>query len=238
MGACEADPDAAFAVNARAAAAMVGTGVRVLQVSTDLVFDGRDAPTPRRRRRRRSAPTVARKPPPSRTVRDAGGLVVRVPLLFGRSFDGKRGATDMIPRRRRAAVAVHQRVSDAAARRGCGVGSGRAAVATGPRGRGAAGRSGAGVALAIGAALRERRGRLDGARRARRMHRPYATARRLDDVGSGVPAQLGCGVGRVLSGGGPAQPFTSSRSRRRGDPTAGGPRRSLHPVRTARRPCR
>jgi dTDP-4-dehydrorhamnose reductase len=38
---CERDPDAAFAANAHAAGHVVGTGARVIHLSTDYVFDGR-----------------------------------------------------------------------------------------------------------------------------------------------------------------------------------------------------
>lgn len=38
---CEDDPDAAFAVNAEGAANVAATGVRVIHLSTDYVFDGR-----------------------------------------------------------------------------------------------------------------------------------------------------------------------------------------------------
>jgi dTDP-4-dehydrorhamnose reductase len=37
---CERDPDAAFAANAEAARSVAGTGARVIQLSTDYVFDG------------------------------------------------------------------------------------------------------------------------------------------------------------------------------------------------------
>lgn len=97
LAACEAEPHRAAAVNATASArlaeAMRGA---LLFVSTDLVFDGSAAPYgahdevgPRSVYARTKADGEA-------AVAHAGGLVVRVPLLFGRSFDGRRGATDMI----------------------------------------------------------------------------------------------------------------------------------------------
>jgi dTDP-4-dehydrorhamnose reductase len=97
LAACEADPARADAVNHRASRRLAewARGGIVL-VSTDLVFDG-------------SAPPYASQAPPTplgayarskargeEAVRAAGGRVVRVPLLFGPSFDGRRGATDMI----------------------------------------------------------------------------------------------------------------------------------------------
>ncbi|MEM7200107.1 MAG: sugar nucleotide-binding protein [Planctomycetota bacterium] len=96
IGACARDPRLALAVNAEAVAAFCQAAPRVVQLSTDLVFGGDDAPyaessapAPRneygRSKAAAEAPVVA-----------AGGLVLRLPLLFGRSFDGVRGATDMI----------------------------------------------------------------------------------------------------------------------------------------------
>jgi dTDP-4-dehydrorhamnose reductase len=97
LPACEAEPARAAAVNTQATErlAQAARG-RLLFVSTDLVFDGTrapyrpgDPPTPLGVYARSKAAAEA-------AVRAAGGLVVRVPLLFGPSHDGRRGATDAI----------------------------------------------------------------------------------------------------------------------------------------------
>ncbi len=96
MGACAADPVGAQRRNADATFELARTGVRLVLVSTDLVFDGRAAPY---RSSDRPAPvsSYARsKRAGEEATLAAGGLVVRVPLLFGPSFDGRRGATDML----------------------------------------------------------------------------------------------------------------------------------------------
>jgi len=96
VGGCASDPQLALLANRDAPAALAASGVRVVHVSTDLVFGGANAPY-----------TSAASPDPVSVygstkaagelpVVAAGGLVVRLPLLFGRSFDGRRGATDMI----------------------------------------------------------------------------------------------------------------------------------------------
>ena len=104
MGACTRDPDTAMDVNARSAGEIAKRADRMLFVSTDLVFDGEDAPY---------LPEAPAEPlnaygrsklAGERLVLEAGSsdgghnrhLVVRLPLLFGRSFDGRRGATDML----------------------------------------------------------------------------------------------------------------------------------------------
>jgi len=95
--ACEANPARADAVNHVASRRLAEwAGGRIVLVSTDLVFDGTAA------RYAREAPATplgayARsKARAEEAVRAAGGVVVRVPLLFGPSFDGRRGVTDMI----------------------------------------------------------------------------------------------------------------------------------------------
>lgn len=96
MGQCEKLPELAAAVNTAAVEVLAGLGIRLLQVSTDLVFDGSsppyrasDQPSPLGEYGRSKADAEG-------PVVGGGGLVVRVPLLFGRSADGSRGATDMI----------------------------------------------------------------------------------------------------------------------------------------------
>jgi dTDP-4-dehydrorhamnose reductase len=96
MGACEADPAAAWRRNAEATSALAGSGARTVFVSTDLVFDGRSAPYAADREPGPVSAYGRSKVGGEAAVRAAGGLVVRVPLLFGPSFDGRRGATDML----------------------------------------------------------------------------------------------------------------------------------------------
>ncbi len=96
MAACQAEPLLATKVNAKAPKAMATCAdVRMLQVSTDLVFAGDQAPY---------ASTALPRPLSVYGMSKAKGedlprdrcLVVRIPLLFGPSFDGGRGATDML----------------------------------------------------------------------------------------------------------------------------------------------
>jgi len=108
MAACERDPALALRVNVHATAALCRVAPRVVLASTDLVFAGD------------RAPYGAGDPPRPKSVygrtkvraeeavlATRSGLVVRLPLLFGRSFSGDRGATDMI----RAAAAANRRVT-------------------------------------------------------------------------------------------------------------------------------
>ena len=97
LDACERDPAQAEQANVRASVALCGQARRWLLVSTDLVFGGDQAPY-----------DEAAPPAPlsvyGRTKVDAeravlergGGVVARVPLLFGQSPTGDRGATDMV----------------------------------------------------------------------------------------------------------------------------------------------
>jgi dTDP-4-dehydrorhamnose reductase len=97
LASCEASPERASRVNTVAAARLAEVVVgALLYVSTDLVFDGTaapyragDPPRPRSVYGRTKAEAEA-------AVLAAGGRVARLPLLFGPSFDGRRGATDMI----------------------------------------------------------------------------------------------------------------------------------------------
>lgn len=96
VGICETEPDLAERGNRDAPAVLAGSGLRLLHVSTDLVFGGDRAPyastaTPD------PLNVYGRTKAQGEAAVDAGGgLVVRLPLLFGPSFDGCRGATDMI----------------------------------------------------------------------------------------------------------------------------------------------
>ena len=104
LRACESDRDLAAAVNGRAAGLLAeAVGGRCLQVSTDLVFDGRRAPYGPEDEPAPGSAYGFTKAEGERAVLAAGGAVARVPLLIGPSPDGKRGATDMV----RAAVALY-----------------------------------------------------------------------------------------------------------------------------------
>lgn len=96
MSACQGKPTLALKVNGKSPQALADAcGVRFVQLSTDLVFDGDDAPY------HAASPT---RPLSVYGMSKAAGeafvggnwLVLRLPLLIGRSFDGKRGATDML----------------------------------------------------------------------------------------------------------------------------------------------
>ncbi|MEE9127750.1 MAG: sugar nucleotide-binding protein [Planctomycetota bacterium] len=99
MLACQEDPQRASAVNAKAPVAMVKAAPhRFLQVSTDLVFAGDEAPY-------KSSATPSplsvygmTKAEAEKVAKVQGTVVVRVPLLFGPSPDQQRGATDMLLR--------------------------------------------------------------------------------------------------------------------------------------------
>ena len=97
VGQCESEPARATLVNHQATAYLAeAMGGSIVYVSTDLVFDGTRAPY---RAEDPPAPIsvygTSKAEAESATVA-SGGIVARVPLLFGRSFDGRRGATDMI----------------------------------------------------------------------------------------------------------------------------------------------
>ena len=96
MGACEQDPELAVRINAESTRAFAESGVWTVVVSTDLVFDGSQAPYDTA-----AAPNPLSAYGRSKVAAEAAvlagqGLAVRVPLLFGKSFDGRRGATDML----------------------------------------------------------------------------------------------------------------------------------------------
>jgi len=95
---CQANPALAMQCNGKAPQQMaLSAGCRFLQASTDMVFAG-DA-----------APYAAGDPPrpvssygsskaEGERLRGDDWLVVRLPLLFGKSADGKSGATDLLRR--------------------------------------------------------------------------------------------------------------------------------------------
>lgn len=98
MYACEQDPEAAMQVNARALGALRrACQARIVLVSTDLVFAGDAAPYDRAVAPRPLSAYGASKQLAEQQL-GPGDLVLRLPLLFGASFDGRRGATDMLRR--------------------------------------------------------------------------------------------------------------------------------------------
>jgi len=108
IAACEAAPGIAQAVNVHATAELCARAPAVVYVSTDLVFGGDRAPYGVRDPVRPLSVYGRSKAAGEEAVlASARGVVVRVPLLFGRSFDGRRGATDMI----RAAAADDREVT-------------------------------------------------------------------------------------------------------------------------------
>jgi len=92
---CEVAGPLAYEINARAPQRLAAA-VPLVLVSTDLVFDGTNAPYDT------AAPTAPcsdygmTKVDAEQRVLSEGGCVARLPLLFGPSSDGRRGATDMI----------------------------------------------------------------------------------------------------------------------------------------------
>lgn len=96
MGACAADPEGATRRNGEAAGALAAAGAWLVFVSTDLVFDGTAAPYRATDAPRPLSAYGRSKALGEERVLAGGGMVVRVPLLFGPSFDGRRGASDML----------------------------------------------------------------------------------------------------------------------------------------------
>lgn len=97
LAACQAEPALALRTNVAATRALAEqAGSALVFVSSDLVFDGSRAPY---RAGDPSSPlsVYARsKVRAEQEVLSRDGRVMRLPLLFGRSFDGQRGATDML----------------------------------------------------------------------------------------------------------------------------------------------
>ena len=117
VDAAEADPEAAFEINARAAGALARAcadlGARLIHLSTDYVFDGRatrpygehDAVCPINAYGRSKVEG-------ERLVREAGGTVVRTSWVFGR---GGRGFASQVLAR----LAAGEPVSATSAQQGC-----------------------------------------------------------------------------------------------------------------------
>lgn len=97
MAECEKSPALALGCNGKAPQLMAArTDCRVLQVSTDLVFAGDAAPY-----RSEDLPDPISVYGSSKAEGERlpeHCLVVRLPLLFGRSHDGQSGATDLLRR--------------------------------------------------------------------------------------------------------------------------------------------
>jgi len=96
VAACAQDPERAGAVNAGAVAVLAQAAARLVYVSTDMVFDGTAAPYAVDARPEPLSVYGETKAAGEAAALEAGGVVVRIPLLFGKSHDGRRGATDMI----------------------------------------------------------------------------------------------------------------------------------------------
>ena len=100
-GDCEREPELAYRANAEASGALASVlgryGGRMVYASTDLVFDGEHAPYSEEDEARPTSIYGRSKLQGERMASfDAQSLIVRLPLLYGPSFDGKRGASDMV----------------------------------------------------------------------------------------------------------------------------------------------
>lgn len=98
---CEAAPDLAFKINGEATAILAAVlrrlDARMVYISTDLVFAGDAAPYAEQDEARPSSIYgKSKKFGETSTLAAIRNLVIRLPLLYGPSFDGKRGATDMV----------------------------------------------------------------------------------------------------------------------------------------------
>jgi dTDP-4-dehydrorhamnose reductase len=104
VGRCHADPRAAFAANAEIPAVLARAcaelAVRFLHASTDMVFDGREAPYAEEAALRPLSVYGRSKAAGEEAVLAAhpGALVVRLPLLFGAGEGLARGATEGLRR--------------------------------------------------------------------------------------------------------------------------------------------
>lgn len=93
---CAADPAMAERINGDAVGVLAGAGLRLLQISTDMVFAGKDAPY-----LHTAGPDPVQAYGQSKLVGEraalaAGALVIRLPLLFGRLGGSDRGASGML----------------------------------------------------------------------------------------------------------------------------------------------
>ena len=95
---CQADPALAMQCNGKAPQQMaLRSGCRFLQASTDMVFAGDEAPYAAADEPRPVSAYGLSKAEGER-LRGEDWLVVRLPLLFGKSADGQSGATDLLRR--------------------------------------------------------------------------------------------------------------------------------------------
>ena len=92
---CEVAGPLAYEINARAPQRLAAA-VPLVLVSTDLVFDGTNAPYDTSAATAPCSDYGLTKAEAEQRVLAEGGCVARLPLLFGPSTDGRRGATDMI----------------------------------------------------------------------------------------------------------------------------------------------
>jgi dTDP-4-dehydrorhamnose reductase len=105
---CEREPARARLVNALSTATLCTLAPRVVLASTDLVFGGDRAPyAPGDPPAPLSAYGRSKAEAEEWVLRSPRGVAARLPLLFGPSFDCRRGATDMV----RAAVAEGREVA-------------------------------------------------------------------------------------------------------------------------------
>lgn len=101
QGACAREPECAFRANTEATAALASVvrafDGRMVYTSTDLVFDGTDAPYSEEDEAAPLSTYGQSKLGGEGYVQSyVDGLVVRIPLLYGPSFDGSRGASDSL----------------------------------------------------------------------------------------------------------------------------------------------
>jgi len=96
--ACAENPSLAMRVNGAAVEALARSGLRLLQVSTDLVFAGSHAPYLHTACPGPLSDYAQSKRAGERYALAAGALVIRLPLLFGRLAGSDRGASGMLRR--------------------------------------------------------------------------------------------------------------------------------------------
>jgi dTDP-4-dehydrorhamnose reductase len=99
IAACRQSPDLADRINHQATRALATlAGSSMVLVSTDQVFGGAGAPFESTDPARPHSEYGWSKARAEAAALHQGATVARLPLLFGRSFDGQRGASDMLRR--------------------------------------------------------------------------------------------------------------------------------------------